>query len=174
MFETVIIPLDGAAHAEFALPYGREEAFRHAARVVLIHVVPRPELPPTPIAHGGPAPSRPVWPAAELADEERSWLAYLEGVRERFGLPENVRTVVAVGDPVRHILAEARKHPRPLIVVTTGDAAAGVWPPLSEVARRLMVAGGVPVLAVREPAPQTRRLAQIAAAPMAGRLSVVS
>ena len=174
MFETVIIPLNGSAHAEFAVPYGRDEAFRHGARIVLIHVLPRPELPRVPIAHGGPAPVVSVWPVAELEREELDWLGYLDGVRERFALPENVRSVVAVGDPTCRILEEARKYPHPLIVMTTGDATGAARPAVSEVARRAMLDGSVPILAVRELAPQTRRLAPFAVIPVAGQLSVVS
>ena len=43
MFETVIVPLDGSPHAEFAIPYAIDEARRHQAKMVLIHVIPRPE-----------------------------------------------------------------------------------------------------------------------------------
>jgi nucleotide-binding universal stress UspA family protein len=177
MFETVIVPLDGSAHAEFALPYARDEAFRHGARIVLIHVLPRPGLPPTPIAHGGPAPVCSIWPAAALEREEREerdWLDYLDGVRERYALPENTRTVVGVGDPTCRLLDEARTYPQPLIVMTTGDATGYGRPPLSEVARRALLAGTVPILAVREPAPQTRLLAQVFATPVAGQLRVAS
>jgi nucleotide-binding universal stress UspA family protein len=172
MFETVIVPLDGSAHAEFALPYGRDEAARHGARIVLVHVLPRPELPPTPLVHGGPRPRTATWPAAELEERERGGRAYLDGVSERFALPENAGAVIAVGDPTCRLLEEAGKYARPLIVMTTGDATAANRPPLSEVARRVMVAGNVPILALREPAPQTRQLAARSAAPVR-RLSVV-
>ena len=173
MFETVIVPLDGSAHAELALSYGRDEASRHGARIVLIHVLPCPDQPPTSIARGGPRSAAPVWPAAELDAEQRTRLAYLDDVRERFALPENTRTVVAFGDPTRRILDEAQKLPHPLIVMTTGDATGSACPPLSDVARRAMIAGSVPILAVREPAPQTRRLAHREANSVARLLSVV-
>jgi nucleotide-binding universal stress UspA family protein len=151
MFDTVIVPLDGSTHAEFALPYAVEEAVRHGARIVLVHVVPRPEPCAVAVLHGGPAPLIPVWPPTQLECEEREWLAYLEGVRKRFGLRTDAPAVVAVGDPTRRVLDEAGKHTHPLIVMTTGDATAASRPPLSEFARRLMVAGGVSVLGVREP-----------------------
>jgi nucleotide-binding universal stress UspA family protein len=174
MFETVIIPLNGSPHAEFAVPYGRDEAFRHGARIVLIHVLPRPELRCTPIAHGGPTPVVPVWPLAELEREELDWLAYLDGVRERFALPENARSVVAVGDPTGRILEEARKYPHPLIVITTGDATGTARPAVSEVARRAMLDGSVPILAIRGPAPTVRWFGRLAATPVAGFPTVVS
>ena len=173
MFETVIVPLDGSAHAELALRYGREEASRHGARIVLIHVLPGPMVRPTQIELVRQAPQAAVR-AEVLEDEERARLAYLDGVKERFALPENTCAVVAVGDPTRRLLEEAGKYPHPLIVMTTGDATGSARPPLSEVARRAMVVGSVPILAVRQPAPQTRRLAELAAPRVKGLLRVVS
>jgi nucleotide-binding universal stress UspA family protein len=151
MFATVIVPLDGSAQAEAALPFAIEETVRHAARLLLVRVLPRPEPAILTRNHGGPAPVIPVWPQREVATDERRSLAYLRDVCDRFGLGIDTRLVVAVGDPGARLLAEALMHPRPLVVLATGDA--DPRSPLSGLARRLLTADAIPVLVVRQPTP---------------------
>lgn len=143
MFSTVIVPLDGSPHAEAAVPYADDEARRHGAEFVLVRVVNRPEVCVAPGIRGGPAPAVAAWCAAEIDAETRQ--------AERHWLGSGTRTIVEVGDPVTRLLAEAGTVDDPLIVMTTGDAADRAKAPLSEVARRLIVAGVVPFLGVRLP-----------------------
>jgi nucleotide-binding universal stress UspA family protein len=150
MFATIIVPLDGSADAEVALPFAIEETGRHGARLVLVRVLPRPEPAIANRNHGGPTPLIPTWPLHEMAVDERRSIAYLRDVCRRFGLGIDTRLVVAVGEPGLRLLAEARMHLRPLVVLVTGDAA-GPRSPLSGLARRLLTSDGVPVLAVRQP-----------------------
>ncbi|MEA2525997.1 MAG: hypothetical protein QOF73_3224 [Thermomicrobiales bacterium] len=152
MFATVIVPLDGSTHAELALPFAIDETGRHGARLLLVRVLSRPEPCIATRNHGGPAPVIPTWPPRELDDAERRSIAYLRDVCRRFGLGIDTRLVVAVGDPGARLLAEAGMHPRPLVVLTTGDAA-NPRSPLSGLARRLLTADSIPVLAVRQPGP---------------------
>ena len=151
MFATVIVPLDGSAHAEAAIPYAREEATRHGAKLVLVHVVYRPE-PCDPTVHrSGPLPPAFPWRTRDT-ERKMQWAErYLTETIERHRLGPRARGMVLAGEPVPRILAEASRHDRPVIVLTTGDASAGVKPPVSEVARRLLLNGSVPVLAVRFP-----------------------
>ena len=149
MFGTIIVPLDGSAHAEAAIPYARDEAARHNAELVLTHTVFRPEPRAAAVQRGGPLPPVFPWPTRDGEQKVRWATHYLAETIERYELGPNVRAVVLVGELVPRILAEASQHDRPVIVLTTGDASGGEKPPVSTVATRLMVNGTVPVLAVR-------------------------
>ena len=151
MFGTVIVPLDGSAHAEAAIPYAIDEARRHNAELVLAHVVFRPEPCPTAVQRRGPSPPVFPWPTSDGEQKVRRAKHYLAETVERYGLGPNTRGVVLVGELIPRILVEASQHDRPVIVLTTGDASGDEKPPVSEIARRLMLNGTVPVLAVRFP-----------------------
>ena len=86
MFETVIVPLDGSPHAELAIPYAVDEARRHQAKLVLIHVIPRPEPCMSPVRRSGPVPWQGEWPFEDLDSAKRNAQAYLQDVVTRFGL----------------------------------------------------------------------------------------
>ena len=154
MFETVIVPLDGSPHAEVALPYAIEEAGRHGATIVLIHVIPRPEPCTSPVRRSGPLPWQGEWPFDELEGAKRKADAYLRGVVARYGLAPDTPLCVAVGDPGVRVAAEAARRPRPLVVMLSGDRTRDAHPPLSLVTSRLLVAGAVPVLSIRYPPPE--------------------
>lgn len=151
MFNTVIVPLDGSAHAEAALPFARDEAARHDAGIVLVHVVYRPEPHPTVVSHGGPLPPVFPWPTKDGERKVERAARYLTEAIARHGLEAGTQKRVPCGETVPRILAEAARCDSPLIVLTTGDPTGGARPPVSEVARRLMLNGRVPVLAVRNP-----------------------
>src|SRR5829696_3172659 len=155
MFATVLVPLDRSRHAEAALPIALEEARRHHARLVLLHVVPRPDpLGPEPhLGDEGPRAHAVRWLAHDLALEVATGGAYLDRVTQRYGLPPDTSVQLVVGEPVRRIQAEVDAWPDPLLVLTTGDCTGDQCPPLSEVARRLLVVGRVPILGVRHPLP---------------------
>jgi nucleotide-binding universal stress UspA family protein len=153
MFETVIVPLDGSPHAEFAIPYAIDEARRHQATMVLIHVIPRPEPCTSTVRRSGPLPWQGEWPAEEIEPATRTADAYLRGVVTRYGLDPNTALCVAVGDPGVRVAAEAKRHTRPLVVMLTGDSTRESRPPLSLVTNYLLIAGAVPVLGIRQPPP---------------------
>ena len=153
MFETVIVPLDGSPHAEFVMPYAIEEARRHGAKLVLMHVIPRPEPCASTIRRSGPLPWQGEWPAEEIDPAKRGAYAYLQGVVARFALDPETTLGVAVGDPGVRVATEAKRHARPLVVMLTGDSTRDARPPLSLVAKYLLIAGAVPVLGIRQPPP---------------------
>jgi nucleotide-binding universal stress UspA family protein len=153
MFETVIVPLDDSPHAEFAIPYAIDEARRHQAKLVLIHVIPRPEPCISPMRRSGPVPWQGEWPFEELDSAKRGAQAYLLDVVSRFALDPGTTLCVAVGDPGVRVAEEAMRHERPLVVMLTGDRTRDARPPLSLVARYLLIAGTVPVLGIRQPPP---------------------
>jgi nucleotide-binding universal stress UspA family protein len=153
MFETVIVPLDGSPHAELAIPYAVDEARRHQAKLVLIHVIPRPEPCMCPVRRSGPVPWQGEWPFEELDTAKRNAEAYLRDVVTCFRLDPRTRLCVAVGDPGVRVAAEAKRHERPLVVMLTGDRTRDASPPLSLVTRYQLIAGAVPVLGIRQPPP---------------------
>ncbi len=155
MFGTVIVPLDGSARAEAALPFALDEARRHGAALVLARVIPRPEVPPGQDHRVGPVPHSGDLSADEVAAAERETARYLDGVKRRWGLDGKTATVVAVGDPVRRLLAEAQRHERPLLVLITGGPTDSTQQPTDDVAQRLLRNSAVPVLGVRLPAAVT-------------------
>jgi nucleotide-binding universal stress UspA family protein len=152
MFETVIVPLDGTQHAEVALPYAIAEARFHGAGLVLLRIIARPEPCLGVINHGGPLPAVPWWPPHELTAAEAQAGSYLRDVVCRYELGHATQLVTAVGEPYHRLQEEVRRHPRPLVVMTTGDPAESPPPYLSDVAHQLLASGEVLVLAVREPA----------------------
>lgn len=155
MYDTIIVPLEGSLHCERAVSVARDEGGRHNAAIVLLHVIPRPERPvPDPrVICSGPRINAADWPDDKATKATCVGQTYLEDVRRRHFLPEGTTSRVVIGEPVKRILAEARRWPAPLIIMTAGEAAgAGLThSTLSEVMRRVLVHGEVPVMAVHAP-----------------------
>lgn len=122
MFQTIIVPLDALLHPEAALPYAIDEARRHGAMPVLLHVVPRPEppVPPPRVQLGGPTIRPPSWPERDVANAAEAACGYLDRVVRRYLLPPG----------------------------TVSQARAA----LREVARQVLLSGTVPVLGIRHDA----------------------
>lgn len=151
MYDTVILPLDGSLHAEFALPLAVDEARRHHATLVLLYVLPHPDSQEGPVDRGGPSVRPADGSGRELDEAMEEGRRYLAQVKERCRLVPEPEAKVVVGEPVERILAECGRRRRPLIVMTTGDVPQTPSSPLSEVARRVLIAGTVPVLGVHRP-----------------------
>jgi nucleotide-binding universal stress UspA family protein len=160
MFDTIIVPLDMSRHAEEALPFAIEEARHHDARLVLLQVIPRPELPETaPQIHRcGPAPKAQAWPERALAEATAVAATYLSQLTRRYDLAPDTVTRIVVGEPARRIRAEVDAWPKAMVVLTTGDCTDHPRSPLSEVARQLLVSGQAPILGIRHTAPSPRPL----------------
>lgn len=149
MFETVIVPLDGSPHAEFAIPYAIDEARRHQAKLVLIHVIPRPEPCASNVRRSGPLPWQGEWPEEDIEPAKRRAESYLRDVVTRYALDPGTTLCVAIGDPGVRVAAEAVRHRKPLVVMLTADSTREACPPLSLVTSYLLIAGAVPVLGIR-------------------------
>ena len=121
MFDTVIVPLDGTPHAEAALPYAIDEARRHGATLVLMHVIPRPEPCPSTVRRSGPLPQQVALPAQEITAAEQEASVYLQEIVTRYALDQGTRLCAAAGDPGVRVAAEAARHARPLVVMLTGN-----------------------------------------------------
>ncbi|MBX6341791.1 MAG: universal stress protein, partial [Thermomicrobiaceae bacterium] len=144
MFETILVPLDGSALAETAVPYAAELARLTGATLVVLRVVEE---------------TRPIFDAAcrdiiwiDPANPRLELLApailepALSALRER-GLA--VSPVVRLGDPRQEIVAEARQHPRPVIVLASHGRGGLSRAVLGSVATRVLQLSPCPVLVVR-------------------------
>ncbi|MBI4299931.1 MAG: universal stress protein [Chloroflexi bacterium] len=137
MFERILVPLDGSAAAESALPYAEEIAARSGADLILFSVC-------DPDALG----------------MENLYRSYLEHVAERVQreLPawgaqkeQSVLREVALGHPAVEILEYAEENKVSLIVMATrGGSAGGTWS-LGNIASKVLQDADKPVLLVREP-----------------------
>lgn len=150
LFRTVIVPLNGSAAAEAAIPYAIDQASHHGATLVLVRVIARPELPVALPRLGGPMPHMPIWPADELATDDMKARAYLDGVRRRFRLPVGSEVVITVGDPYQRLVAEIQQRPEPMVVAAAAGGARPAHPEPDGMANRILRAGIAPILVVRE------------------------
>lgn len=128
----VLVPLDGSALAEEALPVAERLADALAGELILLRAVPPPDLVP------GPDRLMEPWLGEALQDLETTARTYMEGIHNRYAADDRqVATVVEVGDPVQVIVYASREHGAGLVVMTThgmtgltslmfGSVAAGV------------------------------------------------
>src|SRR5262245_10990026 len=157
MFRAVLVPLNGTAAAEAAIPFAVDEAHRHGARLVLVRVFPRPELPADRIERGGPLPQTYV-----CSDTERNALhceanEYFHSIAERFSLSNTTEYVISIGDPYLRLRTIAGRFTAPLVVVATKDPQSLRGSVLSEAAIHLLRCSGIPVMFVNGicPAPES-------------------
>jgi nucleotide-binding universal stress UspA family protein len=140
---TLIVPLDGSALAEAALPFAVDLAQRLSAQVMLSRAVP----------FAGAIVDETAPPAGEV--EAR---AYLRGLTEKLqseGL--TVQSRALDGPPVENILDLASQTPHSLVVLTThGRSALARWF-VGSVAEGIVRAASVPVLVI--PHQHSRRYA---------------
>jgi nucleotide-binding universal stress UspA family protein len=153
MFRTILVPLNGTAAAEVAVPYAVEEARRHCAQLVLVQIVPRPELPTDREVRGGPVPI-----VYACSDEERACLQdqarrYLRSVLERHRLGFDTILSIQIGDPYLRLKAAIERYAAPLVIVASAAARQVHAEPLPNAVSQLLRDGVVPVLVVRQGRP---------------------
>jgi len=142
MYKRILLPLDGSALAEQALPYAVAQAERFGAELILLKVL-EPLLSKS---HGSPQ------AAIEQAEELTSALAreYLERVAvgaQEHGIP--VRVVTIEGRPRVEIVRFAETNQVDLIVICTrGLSGVSRWL-MGSVADRVVRGASIPVLLVR-------------------------
>ena len=149
LYARILVPLDGSARAESALPLAVQLAQVHKAELLLVHAVPPLEL-----TEVGP-------PSSEDLDlrqrvrrrNEEVARTYLERVRARVadaGRP--ARSVVVGNGDVRRHLADVVRRERVDLVVLSAHGHGAADGPYGSVAAYLVAHGAVPVL-VRQDAP---------------------
>jgi nucleotide-binding universal stress UspA family protein len=141
MYERVLLPLDGSALAEQALPHAVAQARSFGAELVLLRVLETLEDPPA------------MWMSAIKREEELMKAAaqeYLERIAvqaEYLGIPTRVVTIE--GRPHVEIARFAEENQVDLIVICTrGHSGLSRWL-MGSVADRVVHGAGVPVLLVR-------------------------
>ncbi|HWQ15128.1 MAG TPA: universal stress protein [Roseiflexaceae bacterium] len=143
----ILVPLDGSALAEQALPVAIELARRAKAELVLLRAV----LPFTEFAPALAPLARPIPVPGEAIDEEYEQARkQLQLVAEQIARPElTITWVTELGYPAEVILAEASAHQVDLIVMAThGRSGIQRWV-LGSVADKVLHAAHTPLLLVR-------------------------
>jgi nucleotide-binding universal stress UspA family protein len=123
--DTVLVPLDGSAAAERAIPIGLALALRAGARLRLVHV------------HEGFA--------FATVDEAETYLVSLLD-RMRVSAPDLVAADVIRGDAVEVLLHEIKRRHVELVAMTTHGAGGLRGAPVGTVASRLVQESRTPVL----------------------------
>jgi nucleotide-binding universal stress UspA family protein len=138
----IIVPLDGSALAEIAVPVAAALARRAGAGLRLVHV------------HSGTS-AEPIYvEGLPVIDDElhplhrRHAQVYLERLRDRLA-DANTAIAVLEGGVPEAILADARRHASPLLVMATHGRGGfeRLW--LGSVAQAVVSGGSTPVLLVR-------------------------
>lgn len=143
--QRILVPLDGSAFAEMALPYARSLAKEHHAKMHLLQAVS-----PSDVEYA--ITRLPTQSETERAMQRRFALAdtYLEHIAadlRHSGI--QVETEVLFGDPARNIEESADKHAVDLVVISThGRTGLGRWVHGS-VANHVICNTRVPLLVVR-------------------------
>ena len=146
----VIVPLDGSALAEDAIPVAEAFAREYDRTLVLVRVVPRITL------AGGGAETVGLTREAQ-ADAEREALHYLRRMRHHLthlalaadDTPQlTVQTMLRTGDPAHELLALAESHPDSLLVLSTHGRGAMMRLLAGSVATALMRRTPIPLLIV--------------------------
>ncbi|HEY5996574.1 MAG TPA: universal stress protein [Candidatus Deferrimicrobiaceae bacterium] len=154
MYATILVPLDGSALSERAVPHAKMIASGGGSEIVLVRAVVNPmlRLPETGI------PDEAAF-IESLMEDARRYLSHVaEGLRsEGF----SVRTEVREGEPEDVILDLAREEDAGLIVMGTHGRSGFSLLVMGSVAEKVMHATGRPVLFVK-PEKADRRAAAVA------------
>lgn len=142
----VIVPLDGSALAEEALPVAEAFAREYDRTLVLVRVVL-----PIVLVGGGPETLRLEREAQ--ADAEREALHDLRRMRHHLthleaSEPLTVQTMLRIGDPAHELLALGASHPDSLLVMSTHGRGAVMRLLAGSVATTLMRRSPIPLLVV--------------------------
>jgi nucleotide-binding universal stress UspA family protein len=142
MYKRILLPLDGSALAEQALPHAIAQAERFQAELIVFRVIE-----PLPRMGGGMSQTAFKRTEAEMQGWARE---YLEGIAARVqerGIPVQVATVL--GDPSKVIVKFAEQNQVELIIMCTrGQSGLSRWL-MGSVADRVVRGAKVPVLLVR-------------------------
>lgn len=145
-FKRILVPLDGSALGETALPYAEQIAVANQSRLILLQVVTPYQfaLADSSSANIG----RIAQEFTESSVEEAT--NYLRAVSDRLaGKGLDVECHVEIGFPAERIVTYSREQEGDLIVMSThGRSGINRWL-LGSVADKVLHAAGVPVLLVR-------------------------
>jgi nucleotide-binding universal stress UspA family protein len=123
MLRTLIVPLDGSAYAERALPYAERVALASGGRLVLVRVGNHAEV-------------------TEVT-------AYLAAVVDRVGIRAPVQTVAAFGEPATEILETVRRFDADQVVMASHGRTGLAHLLYGSIAEAVLAHSPVPVFLVR-------------------------
>lgn len=162
-YARILVPLDGSARAESALPLATTLAQAHKAELLLVHAVPPLEL-----TEVGPLSSEDLDLCQQVRRRNESVArTYLEHVRTRVGDGARpARTVmVGNGDVRRHLTSVITQEDVDLVVLSAHGHGASDGP-CGSVAAYLVARGTVPLL-LRQDAPCGERPTGVRQVPLA-------
>jgi nucleotide-binding universal stress UspA family protein len=148
-YETLLAPLDGSKRAECTLPWAKNLAEFHECRLLLTHVVNRPEVPRR----------------APLTEEERELVerltelnkregeAYLEDVKARLNSAVETRLLVS-DDPAMALHEVVDREDADLVVMAAhGYSGQARWP-YGSIALNFIAYGSKPLLMIQDVPPE--------------------
>ncbi|HEU0022833.1 MAG TPA: universal stress protein [Dehalococcoidia bacterium] len=143
MYQRILVPLDGSATAEQALPYARLLSTGFKASIELLRVIDGPAVGPVDLEHDAVI--------NQLAESARAqageYLANVAGSLRAGGL--EVVTSILEGDPASIIVTESEKAPGTLIAISThGRSGITRWV-MGSVSDKVLHATRAPMLIVR-------------------------
>jgi nucleotide-binding universal stress UspA family protein len=120
MIDVVVVPLDGSALAESALPLTLEIRERFAAKLVLVRAIEaQPDVPAGGLLQSPAAIAADIELAQRVREEARKDAqTYLDAVVQRLA-PVSVEAQVVENDPEQAIVAAAAARPGSLIVMSS-------------------------------------------------------
>jgi nucleotide-binding universal stress UspA family protein len=152
-FTSVLVPVDGSPHSDWAVSVSARLARSQGAPLVLVHVVRTPAL----LDPQGTARE------AELIDElvtlnRRAASRYLDGVKRRLECPGGeIRSCIEVSNEIAPVVERhARAEGRPLVVMSARGALRYEDVPYGSLVTILLTNAEQPVLVLREPTPKER------------------
>ena len=157
-YQKLLVPLDGSALAETALPIAARIAAAHGSELIVAHVVPVPEL-----LQIGPPEAEDV----ELTDRlrrrnERVARTYADRIRARFSDGRTKLRVILLqgGDVATRLAGLVAREKIDLAVLAAHGAGARLRLPCGRVTSELIASAPVPTLVVRSrPARANRAIA---------------
>lgn len=149
MFRRILVPLDGSALAEAALPHAAALAAAFDARIHLLRVIPVRQ-------RGGAAPLDII--DRRLGQAEAA--AYLEGVAVGLRVEgRSVETGILEGHPAEQVVDALHAHEVDLLVLTSHGAGGCTDFPISGTAHKILSRAGISVVMVPTPVDRLARTA---------------
>jgi nucleotide-binding universal stress UspA family protein len=148
-YQRLLAPLDGSQRAEWVLPLASNLALTHKARLLLAHVIHKPEMP-----RHAPLTPEEVELVNRLTERNRAEaVKYLDQLRAR--LPGDVETRLMAGDNVPVTLHDLAEQEKVDLVVLNAHGYSGEtrWPYGSTVTS-FIAYGSTPLLIVQDVLPE--------------------
>ena len=162
-YSSILVPLDGSARAEAAIPVALSIAQSQNARIVFVHAITDPTITQT-----QPNDSQILELRTQFIEQNRKLAtAYLKRVKQRYtGTGIDINSSIVVGpDSRREIISAIATHSCDLIVLASHGVSGHTDVPSGDVAGFIVARSPIPALMMREseikPPHDTRHTAKI-------------